>query len=151
MSHEKKNTAAADPRAANAEEKATAAEGRVTAAEARATAAEARTTAAEGRATDAEKRAVAAEGRATAAEGRATAAEGREAGAVGTATSLGPQMERLSEDLGVQINRAADAEAESMRVRLQLWEMQRDSLPSDDEVFQEQKQPQIPHPWQTRH
>lgn len=140
LSHEKKNTAAADPRAANAEEKATAAEGRVTAAEARATAAEARTTAAEGRATDAEKRAVAAEGRATAAEGRATAAEGREAGAVGTATSLGPQMERLSEDLGVQINRAADAEAESMRVRLQLWEMQRDSLPSDDEVFQEQKQ-----------
>ena len=93
------------------------------------------------RITAAEERATAAEGRATAAEGRAAAAEGRLAVVAGRATNMGTQMERLSQDLGTQVNRAAKAEAESMRVRLRLLGMPSGSLPSDHETILEQDQP----------
>ena len=93
------------------------------------------------RITAAEERATAAEGRAKAAEGRAAAAEGRLAVVAGRATNLGTHMERLGEDLGTQVNRAAKAEEEPMRVRLKFLGMPSGSSTSDHEAILEQDQP----------
>lgn len=88
-----------------------------------------------------EKSAAAAQ-RATAAEGRAAAAEERVAVVVARATNLGMHMESLAQDLGNQMSRAARAEAEVMRLRLQMWNMQRHAcLPSDEEAILDQDYP----------
>ena len=89
----------------------------------------------------AEERATAAEERATAAEGRAMAAERRVSTVAERATNLGSQMERLSQDFETQVNRAAKAEAETMRLRLDMLGMQREFLPSDGEAVLEQDRP----------
>lgn len=82
-----------------------------------------------------------AEERATAVEGRAATAEARVAVVAARATNLSTHMEHLSQDLGTQVTRAANAEAETMRARLEMWGMQRgDFLASDDEPIPDQHQ-----------
>ena len=77
--------------------------------------------------------------RATAAEGRAAAAEERVAVVVARATNLGTHTESLAQDLGKQMSRATKAEAEVIRLRLQMCNMQRHVfLPSGEEATLEQ-------------
>ncbi len=83
----------------------------------------------------------AAEERATAAEERSAAAERRAEVVAERAINMGTQMERASQDCGTQVNRAANAEAETMRLRLEMLEMQKEILSSNHKAVLEQDRP----------
>lgn len=80
--------------------------------------------------------------KAKAAEERAAAAEERRTVVAERATGLGTHMQSLGQGFGTQVTRAANAEAEAMRMRVQMWDMQRDDfLAPDEEPIQEHGQP----------
>lgn len=81
------------------------------------------------------------EERATAAEERVAVAERRVEVVAERATNMGTQTERGSQDWGTQVNHAANAETETMRLSLEMLGMQREFLPSHDEAVLEKDPP----------